>query len=61
MMPGLYNGKHGLWLNGKTGTADKFGAQEPMCVKGVLGANETVIAKEQSESRGARYRCRCHG
>jgi len=45
MMPGLYNGKHGLWLNSDSGTADRFGARQPMGVVGVIGANESVITK----------------
>ena len=45
MMPGLYNGKHGLWFNSQGGKADSFGAQTTIGVKGVLGANESVITK----------------
>ncbi|MFW5739344.1 MAG: toxin TcdB middle/N-terminal domain-containing protein, partial [Myxococcota bacterium] len=42
MMPGLYGGKHGLWLQGKDGIADRFGAQEPM---GVWGGSPSVVTK----------------
>ena len=45
MMPGSYGGDHGLWLQGKGGTADRFGAQEPMEVWGVIGASASVITK----------------
>ena len=45
MMPGLYNGKHGLWFNSQGGKVDSFGAQTTIGVKGVLGANESVITK----------------
>ena len=45
MMPGLYNGKHGLWFNSQGGKPDSFGAQTTIGIKGVLGANESVITK----------------
>jgi RHS repeat-associated protein len=48
MMPGLYGGDHGLWLQGKGGTADRFGAQEPMAVWGVLGATASTISKHNA-------------
>jgi len=42
MMPGLYGGKHGLWIQGEGGTADRFGNQRPM---GVVGESPSVITK----------------
>jgi hypothetical protein len=45
MMPGLYGGKHALWLNGKGGIANRFGARESMSVVGVLGGTASVISK----------------
>ena len=45
MMPGLYGGKHGLWLNAQGGYADRFGAQTTIGVKGVLGGSASVITK----------------
>ena len=48
MMPGLYGGNHGLWIQGKGGQADYFGQQEPMKVWGVLGASASTISKHNS-------------
>jgi hypothetical protein len=48
MMPGLYGGKHALWLQGKSGSPDTFGTQQGMCVLGVLGANESIVSKKNS-------------
>jgi len=48
MMPGLYGGKHGLWIQGKGGRTDWFGAQEPMGVLGVLGGSPSVISKHNA-------------
>jgi len=45
MMPGLYGGKHALWIQGKNGDVDTFGVREPMGVLGVLGASASVISK----------------
>ncbi|MDZ4064755.1 MAG: VCBS repeat-containing protein, partial [Coriobacteriia bacterium] len=45
MMPGLYGGKHALWLQGKGGIANRFGTQESMGVAGVLGGTTSVISK----------------
>ena len=42
MMPGLYSGKHALWIQGEGGVADRFGSQLPM---GVQGESPSVITK----------------
>ena len=38
MLPGVYGGCHGLWLQGKGGAEDGFGAMEGMGVQGALGS-----------------------
>ncbi len=45
MMPGLYGGGHGLWLNSQGGKADSFAVQPSMCVNGTAGGDASVITK----------------
>ena len=47
MMPALYGGQHALWLNGKGGLKNGFGALEKMGLSTTEpGANTTVITKK---------------
>jgi RHS repeat-associated protein len=47
MMPGLYGGKHALWLSGHNGQLDNFGPRRSMGLSGeLMGANATVITKK---------------
>src|SRR6185436_17959960 len=41
--PGYYGSGHGVFFNGPSGAADKFGAVEKMAINGVLGGGAATI------------------
>ncbi|MCA9593472.1 MAG: hypothetical protein KC776_09185, partial [Myxococcales bacterium] len=41
--PGLYGAGHGVFFNGDSGLADRFGSVQPMSIFGVLGAGASTI------------------